>query len=102
MLVSSRPRTGRSLVGTIAVLVGGSVLIGAERCRVNRGRVAGHAGELVAADEPATTQRDQLTNPVAVASDREGLAALDSVHDLARPVPQVPLGYLGVRGHLLR
>ncbi len=76
------------------------ILISPECFQVNRGGVARHGGELLPGDEPAAlSQRDQLTDPMAILSDNEGLPVFDRVHDLPRSCPQVALGNFRVSGH---
>ena len=76
------------------------VLIGPERLQVNGRAVVRRRGELLPGDEPAPlSQRDQLPDPVAVPSDSERLPALDGIHDLPCPVPQVAGSDLLLRTH---
>jgi hypothetical protein len=50
--------------------------------------VARHGGELLPGDEPAAlSPRDQLTDPMAIPGDHEGLPVFDRVHDLPRSCP---------------
>src|SRR5688500_5113916 len=44
-----------------------------------------------------STQWDQFTDLMAVAGDGEGPSTLDRVHDLFRPVAEIPLRDLGLR-----
>ena len=76
----------------------GRFLVGPERVKVNRGRIARHGSELPARDKPATPpERDQLTDPVSVPGNGEGLPVFDSIHDLSRLRPQVALRGTRVR-----
>src|SRR6266567_7155502 len=100
MLVSSRPRRTGSPVISATGLIGGGGLVGPERIRVDRRGGARHRSELRPGHETAAlAQRHQLADTVPVAGYREGLPALDRVHDLLGPHPQVPLGDLGLAAH---
>jgi hypothetical protein len=78
-------------------MIGGSVLIGAKARDVDCCGVVRHRSELVSRDEaPASTQRDQLADLVAIPGDRERLAAFNGIHDLFRPLPKVALRDLGL------
>src|SRR6266516_3153038 len=100
MLVSSRPRRTGSPVISATGLIGGGGLVSAERIRVDRRGGARHRSELRPGHETAALpQRHQVTDTVPVTGHREGLPALDRVHDLLGSHPQVPLGDLGLVTH---
>ncbi len=83
MLVSSRPRCTDSAVIRTSGLIGYRVLICPERFRVDHRSAARHRGELSSGNETATlAQRDELTDAATITGHREGLPALDSIHDL--------------------
>jgi hypothetical protein len=80
-----------------------SLLICAVRLEINGRSVAGHGGELLPGDKPpALPKRDQLSDPVTVTGDDEGLPVLDRVHDLPRPDAQISLGDLGTSVHPMK
>ena len=75
--------------------------VGAEGVDVDRRRQKRPPGELGTGQEtPASPQRDQLADPVAVSGHREGVAPLDGVHDLFGPHPQITLAYLALQTHV--
>lgn len=84
-------------IGVARLLLGRGVLTGPEGPQGHVRRGAGHGGELRARNEPPTpTKRDELPDPMPAPSHRERLAALDGVHDLFGPAPQVALRDLGL------
>src|SRR5271165_863661 len=100
MLVSNRPRRSGSPVISATGLIGGGGLVGPERIRVDCRCGARHRSELRPGYETAALpQRHQLADTVPVTGYREGLPALDRVHDLLGSHPQVALGDLGLAAH---
>src|SRR5215471_19186704 len=101
MLVSRSPWAGRSSGIRIGhVLIASGILISPEGAGVDRGGGARHGGELLPGNEtPPPAQRDQLTDAVTIAGDRESLPVLDCIHDLLGSVAQVALGDFRLVAH---
>src|SRR5215212_3760172 len=101
MFVSRSPAPEMSAVIDAAYLViDRGFLISAECVEVDCRRRMRHRSELRSADElAAAPQRNQFTDLVTVARHRERLTILDRIHDLLRPVSQIPLSNLGFGAH---
>src|SRR5262249_41013832 len=100
MLMSSRPRRTSSPVISTSGLICSRVLIGPERPRVNHRSGTRHGTELGPGHEPAALpQWHQLADAMTITDHREDLPALDRIHDLLGPHPQVALGDLGLSAH---
>jgi hypothetical protein len=81
-------------------VIGYGVLVGAESVDINARSMTGPGCELLSGNEPAPmAQRNQLTDPMAVARDGEGLPMLNGVHDFLGSVAKVTLSDLRMRGH---
>jgi hypothetical protein len=66
-------------------MIGRGVLVGAESLDIDTGSIARQGRELLPGDKPTSpTQRNQLSDPMTVARDSEGLPMLDRIHDLSR------------------
>src|SRR6516162_9625152 len=100
MSVSSRPRRAGSAVIRASGLIGSGVLVGPERVRIDDRGTARHRGELGPGHETAAlAQWHQFTDAMTITGYREGLSALDRIHDLFGSHPQVALGDLGLTAH---
>ena len=75
-------------------------LVSPKRVEIKARGVLRQGNELLTRDKPTPPpQRDQLSDPVAVPGNSEGLAVLYSVHDLPRSRSQIALTDLGVSRH---
>jgi len=81
-------------------MVGRRILVGAEGNRIDGWCGPRHGSELLPRNElPPPAERDELADAVTIPGDSESLPALDGIHDLLGPAPQVTLSDLWLLAH---
>ena len=93
------PRWARGVSGTRAGVLGrDAVEVGAQPGQVDAGSTPEYGDDGVGIHEPVASQRGQLSDGYAMAGDDKAFTPVQSPHDLAAVVPELPLGDVSCHG----